>query len=94
MLEEAENERHPLLETHDILGGLWEPADGDIDPSQITQAYLRLQDTANVIPENYPDVVKNLAVVGNLVYFTDSANFLWKTDGTISGTSRVKLCSL
>ncbi len=33
--------RHPLIETHDILGGLWDPLDGDIDPSQLTQALAR-----------------------------------------------------
>ena len=31
-------ERHPFLGTHDLLGGLWDPDDGDIDPSQVTQA--------------------------------------------------------
>jgi dimethylglycine dehydrogenase len=30
--------RHPFLETHDLQGGLWDPDDGDIDPSQVTQA--------------------------------------------------------
>jgi len=34
-------ERHPFLETHDILGGLWDPDDGDIDPSQVTQALAK-----------------------------------------------------
>ena len=33
--------RHPLIETHDLLGGLWDPLDGDIDPSQLTQALAR-----------------------------------------------------
>jgi dimethylglycine dehydrogenase len=32
---------HPFLETHDILGGLWDPDDGDIDPSQVTQALAK-----------------------------------------------------
>jgi len=31
--------RYPFLETHDVLGGLWDPGDGDIDPSQVTQAF-------------------------------------------------------
>ncbi|MEO1248679.1 MAG: FAD-binding oxidoreductase, partial [Pseudomonadota bacterium] len=31
----------PLMETHDLLGGLWDPDDGDIDPSQLTQAYAK-----------------------------------------------------
>ena len=30
--------RYPFLETHDLEGGLWDPTDGDIDPSQLTQA--------------------------------------------------------
>jgi dimethylglycine dehydrogenase len=33
--------RHPFLETHDVLGGLWDPDDGDIDPSQVTQALAK-----------------------------------------------------
>jgi dimethylglycine dehydrogenase len=31
-------ERYPLVETHDLVGALWDPLDGDIDPSQVTQA--------------------------------------------------------
>jgi dimethylglycine dehydrogenase len=31
-------DRYPLLETHDLVGALWDPLDGDIDPSQITSA--------------------------------------------------------
>ena len=34
-------DRYPLIETHDILGALWDPLDGDIDPSQLTQALAR-----------------------------------------------------
>ncbi|MFK7855022.1 MAG: FAD-dependent oxidoreductase [Granulosicoccus sp.] len=30
--------RHPFLEDHDVVGALWDPNDGDIDPSQLTQA--------------------------------------------------------
>ena len=33
--------RHPLLNTDDILGGLWDPFDGDIDPAQLCQALAR-----------------------------------------------------
>ncbi len=29
---------YPLVETHDLVGALWDPLDGDIDPSQVTQA--------------------------------------------------------
>lgn len=34
-------ERYPLVRTHDLLGALWDPLDGDIDPSQVTQALAR-----------------------------------------------------
>lgn len=34
-------ERYPLVETHDLEGALWDPLDGDIDPSQVTQALAR-----------------------------------------------------
>jgi dimethylglycine dehydrogenase len=33
--------RHPLIETHELMGGLWDPLDGDIDPAQLTQALAR-----------------------------------------------------
>ncbi|GAB5471729.1 MAG: FAD-dependent oxidoreductase [Rhodospirillales bacterium] len=33
--------RHPLIETHDLLGGMWDPLDGDIDPAQLCQALAR-----------------------------------------------------
>jgi dimethylglycine dehydrogenase len=32
---------YPFLETHDLEGGLWDPDDGDIDPSQLTQALAK-----------------------------------------------------
>lgn len=34
-------EMHPFMETHDILGGMWDPLDGDIDPAQLTQALAK-----------------------------------------------------
>jgi dimethylglycine dehydrogenase len=34
-------ERYPPIELDDILGGLWDPFDGDIDPSQLTQAFAK-----------------------------------------------------
>jgi dimethylglycine dehydrogenase len=33
--------RYPFLETHDLMGGLYDPADGDIDPAQLTQALAK-----------------------------------------------------
>ena len=31
--------RYPHLETHGLVGGLWDPDDGDIDPAQLSQAF-------------------------------------------------------
>lgn len=33
--------RHALLQPEGLAGGLWDPLDGDIDPSQLTQALAR-----------------------------------------------------
>ncbi|MGF1477143.1 MAG: FAD-dependent oxidoreductase [Geminicoccaceae bacterium] len=33
--------RHPLISTQGLVGALWDPLDGDIDPSQLTQALAR-----------------------------------------------------
>jgi dimethylglycine dehydrogenase len=33
--------RYPFLELHDLCGALWDPHDGDIDPSQLTQAFAK-----------------------------------------------------
>ncbi len=42
LIDAAEcKKRHPLIETHELLGGLWDPLDGDIDPAQLTQALAR-----------------------------------------------------
>ncbi len=34
-------ERYPFMETHDLKGVLYDPSDGDIDPSQLTQALAK-----------------------------------------------------
>lgn len=33
--------RHPLITTGNLIGGLWDPQDGDIDPAQLCQALAR-----------------------------------------------------
>ena len=33
--------RHPLISPDNLLGGLWDPLDGDIDPTQLCQALAR-----------------------------------------------------
>ena len=34
-------DKYPFLETHDLKGALYDPADGDIDPAQLTQALAK-----------------------------------------------------
>ena len=42
MMSPAEiRERHPFIKSDDILAGLWDPYDGDIDPAQLTQAMAK-----------------------------------------------------
>ncbi len=38
---EETKERYPFLEIHDIVGSLYDPHDGDIDPAQLTQALAK-----------------------------------------------------
>ena len=38
---EAARDRYPFMEIDDLKGVLWDPDDGDIDPSQLTQAYAK-----------------------------------------------------
>ncbi len=39
LTNEQMQERCPLMSTDGLVGGLWDPHDGDIDPSQLTQAF-------------------------------------------------------
>lgn len=34
-------EKYPFIETHDLIGALYDPNDGDIDPAQLTQAFAK-----------------------------------------------------
>ncbi|WP_146347070.1 GcvT family protein [Phaeobacter marinintestinus] len=38
---EQAKERYPFIETHDLMGVLYDPTDGDIDPAQLTQALAK-----------------------------------------------------
>ena len=49
-------ELYPFLETHDLEGVLWDPMDGDVDPSQLTQAYARLAREAGCRIERFTRV--------------------------------------
>lgn len=48
VIDKAEcSRRHPLISTENLLGGLWDPLDGDIDPAQLCQALVRRARRAN-----------------------------------------------
>ena len=50
--------RHPLISTDNLLGGLWDPLDGDIDPAQLCQALARRARMAGA------EVYRNTPVTG------------------------------
>ena len=50
--------RHPLISTDNLLGGLWDPLDGDIDPAQLCQALARRARKAGA------EVYRNTPVIG------------------------------
>jgi len=50
--------RHPLITTDRLLGGLWDPMDGDIDPAQLCQALARRARNAGA------EVYRNTPVTG------------------------------
>ncbi len=50
--------RHPLISTDNLLGGLWDPLDGDIDPAQLCQALARRARAAGA------EVYRNTPVTG------------------------------
>ncbi|SLN10664.1 4-methylaminobutanoate oxidase (formaldehyde-forming) [Roseovarius litorisediminis] len=50
--------RHPLISTENLLGGLWDPLDGDIDPAQLCQALARRARNAGA------EVYRNTPVTG------------------------------
>ena len=56
--------RHPLISTDNLLGGLWDPMDGDIDPAQLCQALAHHARKAGA------EIYRNTPVTG-LVQRTD-----------------------
>ncbi|MEM1298186.1 MAG: FAD-dependent oxidoreductase [Pseudomonadota bacterium] len=50
--------RHPLISTENLVGGLWDPLDGDIDPAQLCQALARRARKAGA------EVYRNTPVTG------------------------------
>lgn len=39
--EDMRDKYYPRMELHDLVGGLWDSEDGDIDPAQLTQAFAK-----------------------------------------------------
>ncbi|WP_299844618.1 FAD-dependent oxidoreductase [uncultured Roseovarius sp.] len=58
--------RHPLISTDNLLGGLWDPLDGDIDPAQLCQALARRARHAGA------EVYRNTPVTGLTQHKDDS----------------------
>ena len=50
--------RHPLISTDNLIGGLWDPHDGDIDPAQLCQSLARRARKAGA------EVYRNTPVTG------------------------------
>ena len=59
--------RHPLITTDNLLGALWDPMDGDIDPAQLCQALARRARNAGA------QVYRNTPVTG----LTQTASDEW-----------------
>ncbi|NND89278.1 MAG: FAD-dependent oxidoreductase [Granulosicoccus sp.] len=58
--------RHPLITTDRLIGGLWDPSDGDIDPAQLCQALARRARKAGA------EVYRNTPVTGLTQHKDDS----------------------
>jgi len=64
--------RHPLISTDNLIGGLWDPLDGDIDPAQLCQALARRARTAGAT------IYRNTPVIG----LTQHRDHGWKVHTT------------
>ncbi|MEM9475779.1 MAG: FAD-dependent oxidoreductase [Pseudomonadota bacterium] len=58
--------RHPLISTDNLVGGLWDPLDGDIDPAQLCQALARRARAAGA------EVYRNTPVAGLVQHSDDT----------------------
>ncbi|MEM9060368.1 MAG: FAD-dependent oxidoreductase [Pseudomonadota bacterium] len=77
--------RHPLISTDNLLGGLWDPMDGDIDPAQLCQALARRARRAGA------EVHRNTPVTG-LRQLADDTWEVETPNGTISADIVVNAC--
>ena len=58
--------RHPLISTENLVGGLWDPMDGDIDPAQLCQALARRARKAGA------EIYRNTPVTGLVQHADDT----------------------
>lgn len=77
--------RHPLITTDGLLGGLWDPMDGDIDPAQLCQALARRARKAGA------EVYRNTPVTG-LTQHADDSWTVHTTNGDIDCEIVVNAC--
>jgi dimethylglycine dehydrogenase len=77
--------RHPLISTDNLLGGLWDGADGDIDPAQLCQALAFHARKAGA------EVYRNTAVTG-LTQHKDDTWTVETTQGNIDADIVVNAC--
>lgn len=77
--------RHPLISTENLVGGLWDPLDGDIDPAQLCQALARRARKAGA------EVYRHTAVTG-LKQHTDDTWTVETTKGNIDCDVVVNAC--
>ena len=77
--------RHPLISTENLVGGLWDPLDGDIDPAQLCQALARRARKAGA------EVYRHTAVTG-LKQHRDDTWTVETTKGNIDCDVVVNAC--
>ncbi|MEX0371449.1 MAG: FAD-dependent oxidoreductase [Tateyamaria sp.] len=77
--------RHPLISTENLVGGLWDPLDGDIDPAQLCQALARRARKAGA------EVYRQTAVTG-LTQHRDHSWTVHTTKGDIGCEVVVNAC--
>ena len=77
--------RHPLISTNNLVGGLWDPLDGDIDPAQLCQALARRARHAGA------EVYRNTPVIG-LTQHRDDSWTVHTTKGDIRADVVVNAC--
>ncbi len=77
--------RHPLISTENLIGGLWDPSDGDIDPAQLCQALARRARVAGA------EVHRHTPVTG-LTQLSDATWEVETPNGTISADIVVNAC--